>query len=137
LEDWGREGDCGVIAEGGGRFLGAAWYRCWTDERHSYGFVAPEVPEMGIGLHHGWRGQGVGGALIAALCRCAVEAGVAGLSLSVEVDNPARRLYLRHGFADHGQVEGAVTMMKDLSPDPDEGPGRGEELPWSLTLSPC
>ncbi len=34
-----------------------------------------------------------------------------GLSLSVEPDNPARRLYERHGFQVIGTVKGSLTML--------------------------
>ena len=43
------------------------------------------------------RGQGLGGALLARLCALADANGMR-VSLAVEPDNPARRLYERHGF---------------------------------------
>ena len=39
LSGWGRRGDWGAIAEDGGRPIGAGWFRLWTPELHSYGFV--------------------------------------------------------------------------------------------------
>src|SRR5438552_611643 len=39
LSGWGRHGDRCVIAEDSGRQLGAAWFRLWTAEHHSFGFV--------------------------------------------------------------------------------------------------
>jgi Bacterial PH domain len=39
LADWGRPGDRGVIAEAQQLRIGAAWFRLWTPELHSYGFV--------------------------------------------------------------------------------------------------
>jgi predicted GNAT family N-acyltransferase len=48
-----------------------------------------------------WRGQGVGGALLAELMRIARERGLAEVVLNAQV--PAIGFYSRHGFA----VEGA------------------------------
>ena len=39
LSKWGRPGDRAVIAEENEKPIGAAWFRFWTEENHSYGFV--------------------------------------------------------------------------------------------------
>ena len=94
LTTWGRAGDVGVLAETKDRrALGAAWYRFWTEEQHSYGFVSPTIPELAVAVAAEARGRGVGTALVAELLRVAEESGVSGVSLSVEPENPARRLY--------------------------------------------
>ena len=56
----------------------------------------------------------------AALIECARERAVPALSLSVEPDNPAARLYRRLGFVEVGGVGGAVTMVLTLSSPPTE-----------------
>jgi ribosomal protein S18 acetylase RimI-like enzyme len=111
LAGWGRHGDTGVIAEdAAARPVGAAWYRFWSDADHSYGYVSPEVPELGIAVRAEARGSGVGELLLRALLAEAGRRGVAELSLSVERDNPAARLYERVGFQRVGEVGGAFTM---------------------------
>lgn len=51
LMDWGRPGDTAVVAESdGGRPAGAAWYRFYTKQSHSYGFVDEETPEIAIAV---------------------------------------------------------------------------------------
>jgi ribosomal protein S18 acetylase RimI-like enzyme len=115
LADWGRPGDTGVIAEAGGQPAGAAWYRRWTDDLHSYGYVNAGTPELGIGVRSDYRGQGIGRALLRALLAEATRQGVSYLSLSVEVDNYARRLYESEGFVKIGQVGGAWTMVRQVS----------------------
>ncbi len=82
----------------------------------SMGFFRP-YRALVLALHNRWRGRGVGGALLDALCSGLAEAGVASVSLSVEVDNPSRRLYLRSGFVDHGWVGGTFTMIRGLEFD--------------------
>ena len=66
MEAWGRPGDAAVVAESrAGELAGAAWYRFWSVENHSYGFVAPDVPELGLAVRSGFRRRGVGRACCA------------------------------------------------------------------------
>lgn len=115
LESWGRAGDAGVIAADGiGTPLGAAWYRIFPTDSPGYGFLAPNIPEITIGVHERARGQGVGQALLEALIRLAREQGYSAISLSVDRQNPARRLYERVGFQDAGispAEDTSVTMI--------------------------
>ena len=117
VEDWGRPGDAGVIAEADtGGLVGAAWYRLFTTGEHGYGFVAPPVPEITIGVRPSDRGRGTGTLLLAALIDRARREHHASLSLSVEEDNlPAVRLYERLGFSRVGRVGNAWTMQRDLA----------------------
>ena len=118
LEEWGRPGDTAVIAIGkDGQRLGAAWYRLLPAEAPGYGFVAPDIPELGIGVAADARGQGVGGALLDALVTLAREHGYRAISLSVDRQNPALRLYERKGFRDAGisdAMDSSVTMIAHL-----------------------
>lgn len=115
LRDWGRTGDTGVVAESQpGAAVGAAWYRFWSPEEHSYGFVSAEVPELAIGVRSDARRRGAGAALLRALIAEAARQEVAQLSLSVEFDNPALKLYKRVGFRKVERVGGAWTMLVDV-----------------------
>jgi ribosomal protein S18 acetylase RimI-like enzyme len=115
LQGWGRAGDTAVVAENAsGELLGAAWYRFWSPACHSYGFVSAAVPELGIGVRSEARGRGVGGRLLRALLAEARAQGVDQVSLSVELDNPAIRLYERLGFRRVGSVGGACTMLAEV-----------------------
>jgi ribosomal protein S18 acetylase RimI-like enzyme len=116
VDEWGRVGDVGLMAEDdGGEGLGAGWYRVFTDWDHGYGYVEASVPELTLAVKRGARGQGVGTALLSALVERARADDVPGLSLSVEQDNPARRLYERVGFRQVGRDGNAWTMRLDLS----------------------
>ena len=111
LEDWGRPGDVAVVAHApDDQLIGAAWFRFWTAEVHSYGFVDPETPELGIAVSQGHRRRGVGTGLLQALLAHARLQGIRQVSLSVERDNPARTLYEKLGFQEVGIVEGSWTM---------------------------
>ena len=98
VEDWGRLGDAGVIAEEDGVPVGAAWRRLYSAVEPSYGFLSSDIPEVSIGVRAAFRGRGIGGALLTALAEDARRSRVTTLSLSVEPGNPALRLYLRQGY---------------------------------------
>ena len=116
LSGWGRPGDLGLVAEEDGAPLGAAWIRLFDADDAGYGFVAEDIPELTIAVTAETRSRGVGTALIQALLAAARAAGRPALSLSVEPDNPARRVYERAGFAPVGTNGGAVTMLLELRP---------------------
>lgn len=96
---WPGPGDAGVVAEDAdGRPVGAAWWTLLPADDPGFGFVGVDVPELSIGVVPAWRGRGVGTALMSALLAHADDRGLARVSLSVEADNPALRLYARLGF---------------------------------------
>lgn len=113
VSGWPRAGDQGVVAEEG-HPIGAAWMRYFSESDPGYGFVDAAVPEVGMGVVQEWRGRGVGGRLLAALVGVAREQRVGALSLSVEADNYARRLYERVGFRTVATVGGSFTMLLRL-----------------------
>jgi GNAT superfamily N-acetyltransferase len=115
LSDWGRAGDKAVIAEEGETPIGAAWYRLWTEENHSYGFVDAETPELGMAVHANHRGKGAGRALLRALITAARDEGIRALSLSVDPANFARQLYESEGFVKVGESGTSWTMRLSLS----------------------
>jgi ribosomal protein S18 acetylase RimI-like enzyme len=116
VEEWGRPGDAGVIAiDETDQPLGAAWYRLHSEEAPGYGFISSTIPELTIGVRADARGQGIGQALLQALIALAQSQGYAALSLSVDRNNPACRLYERFGFYDafvSTREDTSVTLIK-------------------------
>ena len=76
------------VIEDGGEPIGRLYVARWEDE----------IRIMDIALLPEHRGHGIGTALLRALLDEAAEAGQR-LSIHVELNNPARRLYERLGFA--------------------------------------
>lgn len=113
---WPRDSDLGVVAERAGAGVGAAWLRRLPADDPGYGWVDGQTPELSIGLAPAERAQGTGTALVVRLLDRARSTGGRRVSLSVEGDNPAVRLYWRAGFRLAGAVGGAWTMLADLAP---------------------
>jgi GNAT superfamily N-acetyltransferase len=110
IEGWGRPGDLGVVA-----FstipVGAAWFRLFRLEEPGYGFVDEQIPELSVAVRRDQRGHGIGAALLEALIVAARERGHSALSLSVELDNPAVRLYRRLGFKEVASSSSSSTLL--------------------------
>jgi ribosomal protein S18 acetylase RimI-like enzyme len=115
VDGWGRSGDLGFIAVDPttNQPIGAVWMRLFTEAQKGYGYVAADVPELGMALLPDYRGRGIGSILL----RRALEiAGIShrAVSLSVFAENPARRLYERFGFEPVETSENVITMVKQL-----------------------
>jgi len=67
-----------------------------------------------MGVVQKWRRRGVGAYLLEALISSAREHNLVAMSLSVEMDNDARRLYERFGFQQVGKMGESLTMLLHL-----------------------
>jgi len=114
VEGWGRPGDTALILIEGFQPVGAAWYRLFTSDEPGFGFVDEETPELTIAVVPSRRGRGYGAELLSALLEEARKVGFAHVSLSVEPDNPALKLYERHGFVKVAERGGAWVMVAEL-----------------------
>jgi len=114
LAGWPLDGDFGVIADDAGVPVGAAWCRCFVSEPHGYGFVAPDVSELTIGVVTERRGRGIGRLLLTEVISEAQRRGIARISLSVEADNLAIDLYIDVGFVEAFRIHDSPTMVIDV-----------------------
>lgn len=112
---FGRAGDLGVVAESDGERAGAAWCRLLRDGDRGYGPVADDVPELALAVLPEQRGVGLGTMLVDALLDAVARSGFRAVSLSVQPDNPAVRIYERAGFERCGTVQGSWTMRVDIT----------------------
>ena len=115
VSGWGRHGDSALVGIDEFQPVGAAWYRLFEAGEPGYGFVDEETPELTIAIVPSRRGKGLGEQLLTSLLDQARKEGYARISLSVEPDNPAIRLYEHHGFAKTGERAGAWVMLATLA----------------------
>ncbi len=117
IKEWGRAGDSGLIAvKADAEPIGATWYRLFAADEPGYGFIDATIPEITLAVAPAYRSRGIGSDLLSALLEQARRAGFEAVSLSVDENNPARRLYERHGFERVARNGTAWTMRADLIP---------------------
>ncbi len=98
-----------------GKPLVPAWYRFWTEENHSYGFIDETIPEIGIALIAEVRSTGIGTQMMNKLQSHAKEIGCKKISLSVDPNNYARNFYEKLGFEKVGESGTSWTMVLKLT----------------------
>jgi ribosomal protein S18 acetylase RimI-like enzyme len=115
-EGWGRTGDIGFIAvTDDGQPMGTITARFFTEDNQGFGFVAADIPELGMALSPVYRGLRIGTALMEALFEGLRQKGIAKISLSVDPGNKAAvKLYRRFGFEEVGAVGTSITMVADV-----------------------
>ncbi len=131
-QDWGRQGDLGVVAESDsvGYPISCAWVRLFSREEAGADYVGEDIPELAIGTISTARELGVGTRILQALLSLC-KTRYSGVSLSVRLDNPAIRLYERLGFRRTSASPivnrvGTESIVMLLRFDP-SGPGQGPD----------
>ncbi len=105
-----KPGDCGVVAEVGGKVIGAAWERIIP----AFGHVDDETPELAISVLPKYRGQAAGTLLMARLFGLLRESGFKKTSLAVQKENTAVKFYQRLGYITVRESVEEYIMVKDL-----------------------
>ena len=91
-----------LVAEFDGKIVGAVWSRIMDD----YGHIDNHTPSLAMSLFKEYRGQGIGTRLLRQMLDLLRQEGYGQVSLSVQKENYALRMYLRAGFevmADRGE----------------------------------
>ena len=115
ITDWGRPGDVALYAlDRRDEPVGAAWLRLFTADIPGYGYVADDIPELSIAVYPEFRGQKVGTLLLGSVIARAERDRTRAISLSVNRENPAKRLYARYGFEVVAEPGDALTMLLEL-----------------------
>ena len=110
-EDFGSgRADVCLVAEDGGRVVGAAWTRIMND----YGHVDDETPSFAISLYSEYRGQGIGTGLMQGMLGLLKSKGFRRASLAVQKANYAVRMYEKVGFRTVDENAEEYIMVCDL-----------------------
>jgi ribosomal protein S18 acetylase RimI-like enzyme len=110
IQDFGHDGDFCLVAEQHGKLLGAIWIRLIN----GYGFVDNETPELSMAVLKDYRGNGIGKHLLTIMIDSLKNNRFKRISLSVDKENFAHRLYEKHGFVDYLVFEKSIVMTKEL-----------------------
>lgn len=95
IQDFGQlKDDYCLAAEIDGQIAGLVWVR----NIHGYGSIDDETPEFAISVRQEYRKQGIGTQLMQSMMEQLRKKGYRKVSLSVQKNNAALRLYRRLGF---------------------------------------
>lgn len=106
----GSPHDRAFVAEAEGKIVGAAWARIMKD----YGHMDDQTPSLAISLYKEYRGMGIGSALLKSLMMDLKAAGYERVSLSVQKDNYAVKMYEKAGFTVCAEKKEEYLMAANL-----------------------
>lgn len=89
-----RKHDKALVAEIKGKVVGAIWVRIMND----YGHIDDDTPSLAMSVYRKYRGLGIGTLLLKQLLQVERLAGYSKISLSVQKDNYAVKMYEKEGF---------------------------------------
>ena len=95
VKDFGKQkDDLALVAEIGGKIVGAVWARIMND----YGHIDNDTPSLAISLYKEYRGCGIGTELMRKMLSLLTECGYKRASLAVQKTNYAVKMYRKTGF---------------------------------------
>ncbi len=110
-DDFGsRKGDNCLVADFGGKVVGAVWTRIMDD----YGHLDDETPSFAISLYKEYRGQGVGSQLMVKMLELLKQQGYEKASLAVQKANYAVKMYKNVGFKTVDENDEEYIMVCEL-----------------------
>ncbi len=110
-DDFGsRKGDNCLVADFGGKVVGAVWTRIMDD----YGHLDDETPSFAISLYKEYRGQGIGSQLMVKMLELLKRQGYEKVSLAVQKANYAVKMYKNVGFKTVDENDEEYIMVCEL-----------------------
>lgn len=110
VENFGKKDDYCLVAEIDNKIVGAVWVRIMND----YGHIDNNTPSLAISLYKEFRGQGTGTALLENILSLLKSESYEKVSLSVQKENYAYRMYLKAGFEVVDENDEEYIMICDL-----------------------
>ncbi len=114
IQEFGRVGDYGFAAEVEDKVVGVVWVRLFDPQDPGYGYFTSETPELCIAIEEPFRNRGLGRQLIEEMCKVLLHAGYGKVSLSVQKESRAYRLYQSLGFLVAEERGDAYVMVRFL-----------------------
>lgn len=111
IENFGtKKSDHALVAIVDHSIVGVIWTRIMKD----YGHVDEHTPSLAMALYKAYRGKGIGTALLKNMCLVLKEQGYAQVSLSVQKENYAYKMYQHAGFYCIQETMEEYLMVNDL-----------------------
>ena len=112
IADFGSlKDDKAIVAEVEGKIIGSVWVRIMND----YGHIDDDTPSLAMSLYKEYRGLGIGTELLKEILLNLKLAGYTKVSLSVQKDNYAVKLYKKVGFTVYDENEEEYIMVTKLN----------------------
>lgn len=100
-----------MVAEVGGKIVGAVWSRIMND----YGHMAEDTPSLAISLYKEYRNEGIGTELLRRMLIRLQRDGYENVSLSVQKENYATKMYIKAGFTIVKETAEEYIMVYNLN----------------------
>ena len=115
IENFGKKDDYCLVAEINSKIIGAVWVRIMDD----YGHIDNNIPSLAISLYKDFRGRKIGTALLESMLSLLKSVGYEKVSLSVQKENYAYRMYLKAGFevVDENDEEYIMRLLQSENTD--------------------
>lgn len=110
VKNFGKKDDYCLVAEIDNKIVGAVWVRIMDD----YGHINDNTPSLAISLYKDFRGQGIGTALLDSILSLLKSENYEKVSLSVQKENYAYKMYLKAGFEVFDENDEEYIMVCDL-----------------------
>lgn len=115
IKDFGQDNDICLVAESENKLIGAIWTRIYSTTERGYGYVDSKTPELSISVLKEYQRKGVGTRLLKKMIVKFKEYEFEQVSLSVDLQNYALRLYQKFGFVIFESDDKSATMIKKLT----------------------
>ena len=99
-----------LVAETDGKIVGMIWSRIMRD----YGHIADDTPSLAISLYKEYRNKGIGTELLRQMIILLRQAGYKKISLSVQKENYAAKMYSKAGFSVLKEIQNEYIMVLNL-----------------------
>ena len=111
VKDFGKQkDDVALVAEIDGKIIGAVWARIMND----YGHIDNDTPSLAISIYKNYRGYGIGTSLMQNMISLLKYRGYKRVSLAVQKENYAVKMYQRVGFIIVDENSEEYIMAREL-----------------------
>ncbi|MGE5356638.1 MAG: GNAT family N-acetyltransferase [Deltaproteobacteria bacterium] len=114
IKNFGKDTDHCLVAELNGELIGAIWTRIFSEEKKGFGFVDSKTPELSMSVVENYRKKGIGTKLLKAMLKKLNLLEYGQVSLSVDKQNFAMRLYQKFGFEAVKSDEKSAILIKRI-----------------------